>query len=141
MTATPFFAGDPLLRMLTGLNLPADDFVVFGSGPLLAHGLRRDLGDLDVVARGEAWRRLARWCQPTPAPSGHGLTISLTLEVADRWLPGWDTDRLIGAAERHAGLPFAPLSAVRASKASTARPKDHNDIALIDAITTTEDAA
>lgn len=53
-------------------------------------------------------------------------------QVADRWLPGFDTDHLIDTAEHHAGIPFAPLSAVRASKRVTARPKDRPDLALID---------
>jgi hypothetical protein len=123
----------PLIRALRALDLPAEHFVVFGSGPLLAHGLRHTIGDLDLVARGPAWDRLTRYCPPVPAPSGHGQMVRLVIEVADRWLPGWDTGRLIASAEQHAGLPFAPLSAVRASKTATARPKDWPDIALIDA--------
>ncbi|MEJ3745188.1 hypothetical protein WEI85_18060 [Actinomycetes bacterium KLBMP 9797] len=122
----------PLIRALRALDMPAEHYVVFGSGPLLAHGLRPTIGDLDVVARGPAWQRLARYCPPVSAPSGHGQMVRLVIEVADRWLPGWDTDRLIASAEPHAGLPFAPLSAVRASKTATARPKDRADIALID---------
>lgn len=122
----------PLIRLLRALELPASDYVVFGSGPLLAHGLRADIGDLDVVARGPAWDRIAETCQPTRAPSGHGQMVRLVIEVSDRWLPGWDTDRLIDGAERHCGLPFAPLDAVRRSKLATARPKDWSDIALID---------
>lgn len=43
----------PLIRMLRALDLPYDDFVVFGSGPLLAHGLRTTLGDLDKQIREE----------------------------------------------------------------------------------------
>lgn len=129
-------ADHPLLRALRGISLPADDFVVFGSGPLLVHGLRARIGDLDVVARGAAWDALAAHVPPTRAPSGHGRMIRLVIEVADRWLPGWDTDRLIGAAEWHHGLPFAPLAAVQRSKRATARPKDAADLAaLADALT------
>lgn len=123
----------PLIRALTGLRLPTTDYVVFGSGPLLAHGLRTQLGDLDVVARGHAWDRLAAHCPPRRAPSGHGYVIPLVIEVADRWLPGFDTDHLISTAEHHDGIPFAPLDAVRASKHATDRPKDRADLALIDA--------
>jgi hypothetical protein len=124
--------GHPLIRALTGLNLPTDDYVVFGSGPMLAHGLRTQLGDLDVVARGAAWQALTRYFPPTVAPSGHGQMVRLVIEVADRWLPGFDTDHLIATAEHHDGIPFAPLSAVRASKRATARAKDWPDLALID---------
>lgn len=123
----------PLIRMLRALDLPADDYVVFGSGPLLAHGLRTQLGDLDIVARGGAWRRLTAMSQPIPAPSGHGQMVRLQIEAADRWLRGFDTDDLIDGAERHAGIPFASLAQVCRSKRHTARPKDFTDLALIHA--------
>ena len=121
----------PLLTALRGMDLPTSDYVVFGSGPLLVHGLRRHIGDLDVVARGPAWDTLAAHFPPTRTPSGHGQMIRLVIEVVDRWLPGWDTDRLIATAEHHHGLPFAPLSAVQRSKLATARPKDAADIAAL----------
>ena len=121
----------PLLAALRGMDMPATDYVVFGSGPLLVHGLRRRIGDLDVVARGPAWDALTAHFSPIPAPSGHGQMIRLVIEVADRWLPGWDTDRLIASAEHLHGLPFAPLSAVQRSKLATARPKDVADIAAL----------
>ena len=44
-----------LIKIVAELDLDHRDFVIFGSGPLLAHGLRRRIGDLDVVARGPAW--------------------------------------------------------------------------------------
>ncbi|KXK58530.1 hypothetical protein AWW66_29265 [Micromonospora rosaria] len=119
--------------MLRALDLPARDFVVFGSGPLLAHNLRTTLGDLEVVARGAAWERLTAMGRPVPAPSGHGQMVRLQIEATDRWLPGFDTDDLIAAAEWHAGIPFAPLAEVRRSKLTTCRPKDRVDLALIDA--------
>jgi hypothetical protein len=43
-----------LVKLATELDLDQSDFVIFGSGPLLAHGLRRRIRDLDVVARGTA---------------------------------------------------------------------------------------
>lgn len=123
----------PLIRALRALDLPPEHYVVFGSGPLLAAGLRRHIGDLDIVARGPAWARLTAASSPTTAPSGHGQMVRLVIEAADRWLPGWDTDALIDSAEYHAGIPFAPLSAVWRSKRTTARPKDLLDLAAIDA--------
>lgn len=123
----------PLIRMLRALDLPADDYVVFGSGPLLAHGLRIQLGDLDVVARRAAWQRLTSMGRVIPAPSGHGQMVRFQIEATDRWLPGFDTDDLIDRAERHLGIPFVPLAEVRRSKRLTNRPKDHRDLALINA--------
>ncbi|MEU5949630.1 hypothetical protein ABZ793_29300 [Micromonospora sp. NPDC047465] len=125
----------PLIRMLRALDLPTSEYVVFGSGPLLAHGLRTQLGDLDIVARGAAWHRLAAMKAPEVAPSGHGQMVRLQIEAADQWLPGFDTGHLIATAEHHAGIPFAPLTEVIRSKRLTGRPKDHRDIALIDTAT------
>lgn len=122
----------PLIRMLRALSLPADDYVVFGSGPLLAHGLRTDIGDLDLVARGAAWQALTATIRPTSTPSGHGRMVRLGVEAFTDW-PGFDTDRLIAVAEDHEGIPFAPLAEVRRAKLASRRPKDLADLALIGA--------
>jgi hypothetical protein len=133
LTGSPAVDRHPLVRMLRALDLPTADYVVFGSGPLLPHGLRGDLGDLDIVARGAAWHRLTTMARPVTCPSGHGRMVRLQIEAVDRWLPGFDTDRLIAAAEYHAGIPFVPLAEVCRSKRLTGRPKDRRDLALIDA--------
>ncbi|MFY1689070.1 hypothetical protein [Plantactinospora sp. WMMB782] len=127
----------PLVRMLRALDLPADDYVVFGSGPLLAHGLRTNIGDLDVVARGRAWQALTAAARPVATPSGHGRMVRLQIEAVTDWLPGFDTDHLIRSAELHAGIPFASLAEVRRSKLTARRPKDWPDLALIDSALTT----
>jgi hypothetical protein len=129
-----------LIRLLTNLRLPTNDYVIFGSGPLLAHGLRTDIGDLDIVARGTAWDICASLHQPQPALSGYGSMIRLyggALEIVDRWIsPLWDTDQLIDNAQVIDGLPFASLIDVVASKWATDRPKDHTDLGLIRDLTT-----
>lgn len=131
--------GHRLFRLLAGLHLPTTDYVIFGSGPLLAHGLRADIADLDIVARGQAWRLCCDVRQPRPAPSGHGLMIRLhngAIEVVDRWLsPEFNTDELITRAHFVDGIPFASLDDVIASKRLTHRPKDLADLARIDQAT------
>ncbi|MCA2219517.1 hypothetical protein [Jidongwangia harbinensis] len=128
-----------LIRLLTNLRLPVGDYVIFGSGPLLAHGLRTTISDLDIVARDTAWHICASLSAPYPAPSGHGHMIRLyggALEIVDRWLsPMWDTDRLVDSAQLIDGLPFASLTDVIASKWATDRPKDHTDLHAIRAHT------
>ena len=125
----------PLIIKLRSLHLPPHDYVVAGSGPLLAHGLRQDLGDLDVVARGEAWERVVTMAEPAPASSGNGSVITLyggDIEVFDQWLPGTlPADELIDGAEFIEGIPFCPLRTVLAWKIKFGRPKDHLDITLI----------
>ncbi|MFC5664010.1 hypothetical protein ACFP3U_13570 [Kitasatospora misakiensis] len=125
----------PLMRELLTLRLPPDDFVIFGSGPLLAHGLREDLGDLDLVARGAAWRAAGR----LGAPGSGGITgdelfrcCNGRINVFQQWIsPSWDPDDLIDNAEVIGGLRFAPLTEVLAYKLILRRPKDLPDIRAI----------
>ncbi|MEV8453616.1 hypothetical protein AB0467_13560 [Streptomyces sp. NPDC052095] len=125
----------PLIRRLLSLDLAVRDYVVAGSGPLLAHGIRESVGDLDIVARGAAWRTVTRLSEPVPALSGHGSTVKLfdgSLEFFDRWLPGGSgTDALIEGAELIRGIPFCPLPEVFAWKQRAGRPKDREDLALL----------
>ncbi|MFF4949745.1 hypothetical protein [Streptomyces chattanoogensis] len=127
--------GHPLVRKLLSLELPSSDYVVAGSGPLLAHGLRAEVTDLDVVARGEAWKIATSIADPKPPPSGHGLRVAIFdggIEVFDRWLPGTpDADDLIDGAELIEGIPFCPLSVVLDWKRRADRGKDQADIRAI----------
>ncbi|MGW1604797.1 hypothetical protein [Streptomyces eurythermus] len=128
-------SGHPLIRELCSLALPAEDYVVTGSGPLLAHGLRDVERDLDVVARGDAWKAVLRLGDPSVPLSGYGCLVSLfggDIEVFDRWLPGSPgPDEMIQAAEWVEGIPFSPLGEVLAWKERLDRPKDREDIRLI----------
>jgi hypothetical protein len=125
----------PLIRELCSLALPAGDYVVTGSGPLLAHGLRDVERDLDIVARGDAWKAVLRLADPVVPLSGYGCLVSLFgghIEVFDRWLPGSPgPDAMIEAAEWVQGIPFSPLSEVLAWKERLDRPKDQEDVRLI----------
>ncbi|MCJ7724970.1 MAG: hypothetical protein MUP76_01075 [Acidimicrobiia bacterium] len=47
----------PLIERLRAIALPAGDWALFGSGPLLLRGWIDDVGDLDIVCRGAAWDR------------------------------------------------------------------------------------
>ena len=46
-----------LFDLLRSLDLPAGDYAVFGSGPLIVRGLIEAGNDLDVISRGAAWDR------------------------------------------------------------------------------------
>lgn len=125
----------PLVQKLRSLRLPPTDYVVAGSGALLAHGIRDRIGDLDVVARGPAWKMVTELNDPVVAPSGQGLMVPLFeggIEVFDRWLPGApEPDVLIEGAELVAGIPFCPLAQILIWKERSLRPKDQVDTQLI----------
>lgn len=130
----------PLIKLLLSFGLPRDDFVVHGSGPLLARGLRT-VDELDLVARGAAWREAARLGRPVPG--GGDVTGARVYElpgecihVSRHWiLPPADTDAgvdaLIDNAEIFEGIRFARLDDVLAYKEHLGRAKDFADIRLI----------
>ena len=123
---------NPLIRTLVDLDLERDDFVIFGSAPLLAHGLRQSIGDLDIVARGAAWHRASQIGVPAVGAIRGGPAINLDggrIQVFPEWLSEeWDTDALIDRAEIIPGLRFARLADVLAYKKMLMRPKDVADI-------------
>ncbi|MFE2289568.1 hypothetical protein [Streptomyces sp. NPDC059452] len=126
----------PFIRELLSLRLPPADYVVAGSGPLLAHGLRQDVSDLDIVARADAWKIALSMAEAQVPPSGHGLMVVLfggNIEIFDQWLPGArDADELIDSAELIEGIPFCSLAEVREWKTRSNRAKDQRDIELIE---------
>jgi hypothetical protein len=124
-----------LAMLVTELDLDRRDFVIFGSGPLLAHGLRYDIRDLDIVARRSVWQRVLEYGSPdtgsiTNAPMA--LFWNGLIQFSQGWISDdWDTDDLIGRAEGIQGWPFAQLTDVLAYKQMLLRPKDHLDIAAL----------
>jgi hypothetical protein len=126
-----------LVKLVTELDLDRRDFVIFGSGPLLAHGLRQRIRDLDVVARGPVWRRVCRYGIPAVGEI-NGAPLALfcdgLIQFSQGWISeDWDANDLIDRAEIIQGLPFAQLTDVLAYKQKLRRPKDLPDIeALLD---------
>ena len=122
-----------IFKELLSLHLPVSDYVIFGSGPLFAHGIRSDVRDLDILARGSAWRKaLTYGTAPVNPPSGNGSMIVLfdgRIEIFNSWVSAeWDVDSLIDNAEFIDGLPFVPLTTVLRWKKSASREKDQHDI-------------
>jgi hypothetical protein len=132
-------AGDRLIlrfvKLVTEFDLDPRDFVIFGSGPLLAQGLRRKIHDIDVVARGAAWQRARQYGLPAVGEINGAPMAQFwggLIEFSRGWISeGWDGDSLIDRAEIIDGLPFAPLGDVLAYKQVLRRPKDLSDIELL----------
>jgi len=129
----------PLIKALLSLGLPPDDFVIAGSGPLLAHGIRESIGDLDVVADKRAWSKALTLGSAEEAPLYGDQVKRIPLaggkiEVLNGWFPDiWPTVRmLIEHADCIDGLRYASLKDVLTWKRKHNREKDRQDIHLIE---------
>jgi len=126
---------NPLIQRLVALDLERSDFVIFGSGPLLACGLRKSIRDLDVVARGAAWQRVSTIGLSAVGVLTGDPTIQFwggRIQCSQQWIrPGWDSDKLIDEADMIDGLRFARLADVLAYKQVLLRRKDIDDIRAI----------
>ena len=125
-----------LFRLLEKLALPSGDYVVTGSAPLLAHGLKSSIHDLDLVARGKAWEIAASMAPVVGSQSGFGLRIVLNhgaIEVFDHWVGGLtDVDAIVDNAEFVDGVPFMSLKDTMLWKRGLGRAKDLADVRLIE---------
>ena len=133
MAAEPTFHTN-LARFLA-LDLPREDFAIFGSGPMHAHGIR-EARDVDVVARGIAWDKVLTLGPREQLEDEFHARISLfdgEVEVYSNWAPGsWNIDELIDTAENIDGIRYVQLAFVQKYKELRGTPKDKKDLALIE---------
>ncbi|WP_405991230.1 hypothetical protein [Streptomyces sp. NBC_00986] len=125
----------PLIRRLIALNLKTDDYLIFGSAPLLAHGIRSNISDIDVLARGAAWDEACRLGIPATGTSTNSGAMHFwggRIEVYREWIsPGFVFEDLMKRADWIGRLPFASLPDVAAYKRKLMRPKDVDDLRAI----------
>jgi hypothetical protein len=129
------FRDHEYFRELATLSLPQRDFAVAGSGPLFARGWIDDPGDLDVVARGEAWRMVCGMAPLERAPISGSAQVSLFhghLEFFDEWFPPrWRAAELIDSADVIEGIRFVRLEVIEATKRMLRRPRDLVQLAVL----------
>ena len=132
LARTQKLTGQPW-EAVRALALPVGDYVVFGSAPLLAHGLIGRVGDVDLLAVRSAWEKVCSGRAPTRAPGGDEVVrLAPGLEVFHGWL-GLDVDGIVRRAEVLGGLPIAQLADVAAYKRLLSRPKDQAHLELLEA--------
>lgn len=132
-TNSPNPFGPEVLDRLRSMALPAGDYAVFGSGPLLVRGIVDAVTDLDVLCRGQAW--LTARAIATSERTEEGVTVLADgpISFGTEWgLGDFDVGRLIDEAETIDGLPFVQLEHVIAYKRTAGRPKDLAHLELID---------
>lgn len=125
-----------IIKKVKELNLPAGGYVVFGSCPMAAAGLRQ-ASDIDMLVSDQVLASLkqAGWQQANKGKDDKPLTYDL-FEAHSNW--NFSTysptlEQLLKSADYFDGIPFASLHEVRKWKAASGRPKDVKDVELIDA--------
>ena len=116
------------LQFVRDLQLPPQDYAIFGSGPLLVRGIIDVANDIDILCRGAAWARV-REEGDIRRLEKYSLSVVEFLEgqvsFGTEWGIGdFDTDQLIDSSETIDGLPFVRLEHVVAYKRIANRPKD-----------------
>ena len=128
--------GREIFDLLRQMQIPADDHAVFGSGPLLAHGIIDTVDDLDVICRGAAWDRASSIGDQVVLEDG--ITVISTHDGAITFGRSWrygdfDIDELIDTAELVAGVRCVRLEHVVAFKQIAGRAKDRVHLAAVEA--------
>lgn len=125
-----------VLELLRSTDLGEGDHAVFGSGPLLVRGIIDSVNDIDVVARGEAWRRATAAGELVHLPEHDITVVSLhdgRLTVGMAWAIGnIDIDNAIDSADIIEGSPWARLDLVVEYKRVADRPKDREHLRLLE---------
>lgn len=120
-----------LLGQLDDLNLPSDQYAIFGSGPLAVRGIR-DTHDIDILVTPSLFEKLEKQ-YPSKMMDGNKLLEVGDIEVMITW-PGTSLEKvqkMIKQSEQIEGHPFVKLNHLIQSKKKMARPKDLKDIELI----------
>ena len=141
-------SNNPLVIELVSLNLPPEDFAVFGSAPIAAHGLMDFslVTDLDLVARKSAWEKAKTLSEVPPKETdlkfGDFLGFfkkgeDFDIQIYTGWPDGnWDVDELIDTADTINGIKFVNLENVlkwkREKVKRTSKQKDLDQIKLLE---------
>ena len=139
---------EDLFKAIGHLKFSCADYIVAGSAPLLIHGLRSEIQDLDIVTRGTAWHSTAKLHQIVQAPYDNVQIVRMLyrdtpVEILNGWFPqlmGWDVGYLVDNAETIQGVNFMPLRLTLSWKRALCRDRDFNDIRRIENFLSAEDA-
>ncbi len=126
-----------LFQALELLNLPKNEYVIFGSGVMFALGIRPldDLDDLDLLVTKTLWKQASHAHKIFHDDEWNANYIKLfdnQIEIWNKWGPGiYDIDRLINNAVKIGDFNFASIEDTIRWKKEKNRTKDLNHIKLL----------
>jgi len=115
------------LEELKELNLPDKEYAIFGSGPLAIRGMREP-EDLDIIVTKELYEKL----KEKYPEKDRGIFINNIEIISPDASIVENPEEIIKRAELIKGFRFTLLKDIIAWKKNMKRPKDINDIKLIE---------
>lgn len=127
--------GKDIIKQVKALALPKDSYIVFGSGPMAAADIRQ-ASDIDLLVSEEVFKHLrdTGWQEINKGKNDNPLAKD-AYEAHKSWnFSSYKPTlvHLLATATEIEDIPFASLYEVRKWKISSGRPKDLEDIKLID---------
>lgn len=127
-----------MFDLLRSLHLPAGDYAIFGSGPLIVREIIPASNDLDIICRGSAWKTVQKIGEPAYLSELDVAVVTMCggrLTFGSEWAIGdFDINELIDSAEIIDGLPFVRLEHVASYKQIAKRPKDLEHLKALEAL-------
>ena len=124
--------------LIRSYHLPHGDYAITGSGPMGIRGLR-EIGDIDIIVSQKLWVPLAETYGISES-NGIQKIVSPDNKIEFFCEQSFPSDpekptvsEMIASADIIDGLSFVSLEHVLYFKRKMARPKDLEDIALIEA--------
>jgi hypothetical protein len=124
-----------IIQKVKELDLPEGSYIVFGSCPLAAVGIRES-SDVDLFISEDLWQHLTDDGWQQVEKEGDDKPLEHTVFDAHT---NWDfgnynptLGELLETAFVIDGVPFASLDEVRKWKSASGRPKDLKDLEMID---------
>lgn len=122
---------DTLLQELAQLNLPKDEYAIFGSGPLAVRGLVK-ANDLDILVTKKLFKILCNKHPQKVSEHPFGCLVLGNIEIGDNWQGDSKiVDEYIENAEIINGFPFVKLNYVLEWKEISEREKDKRQARII----------
>lgn len=125
-----------IVSKVKSLGWPTGSYVVFGSGPLAAAGIRQ-AADIDFLVSSDLFEQLKKvgWQELVKDNPADNPLVKDVFEAHANWdfseySP--TLEHLLATATIIDGVPFASLEEVKKWKTADPRPKDLVDIKLID---------
>lgn len=127
-----------IFEEVKSLNFPIGEYLIAGSGPMAAHGIR-DYKDIDILASEKLYEDLkkSKWeiCLLDGVGGKREVLKYEKFEVGKNlWVNSYNpnTEEILKSAEIINDVPFLPLSELIKYKKALGREKDLRDIILIE---------